>query len=109
MKRQDAVRQPATSPARLTSRSPPTYGRLWTSAPFPALRDELFRAGYASTAGERAEQMSRREFVTHDWVEPTFDAADIIRCGQDVFVRRRWPSNSQKIRGVMTIPFDDSL
>ena len=30
--------------------------------------------------------MRRREFVTHDWVEPTFDAADIIRCGRDVFV-----------------------
>ena len=24
--------------------------------------------------------------MTHDWVEPTFDAADIIRCGEDVFV-----------------------
>lgn len=53
---------------------------LWTAAPFPALRDELFRQGYAATAGERAAQVARREFVTHDWVEPTFDAADIIRC-----------------------------
>ena len=24
--------------------------------------------------------------MTHDWVEPTFDAADIIRCGEDIFV-----------------------
>jgi len=59
---------------------------LWTSAPFPALRDELFRDAYAETAARRAEQMVNREFVTKDWVEPTFDAADIIRCGRDVFV-----------------------
>ena len=59
---------------------------LWTSAPFPALRDELFRKEYAEQGDIRAEQMERREFVTHDWAEPVFDAADIIRCGRDVFV-----------------------
>ena len=82
---------------------------VWSAAPFPALRDELFRAGYARTASERAEQMVRREFVTHDWVEPTFDAADVIRCGRDVFVLHghtcnragfRWLEQQLKRRGV---------
>lgn len=59
---------------------------IWSAAPFPALKDELFREGYEHTADQRAEQMLAREFVTHDWVEPTFDAADIIRFGRDVFV-----------------------
>jgi glycine amidinotransferase len=59
---------------------------IWTPAPFPALRDDLFRENYSDQASMRAEQVARREFVTHDWVEPTFDAADIIRCGKDVFV-----------------------
>ena len=27
---------------------------VWSAAPFPALRDELFRAGYARTASGRA-------------------------------------------------------
>ena len=59
---------------------------VWSAAPFPALRDELFRAGYERTAAERAEQMARRECVTPDCGEPTVDAADVIRCGKDVFV-----------------------
>ena len=46
----------------------------------------MFRDGYASTAHKRAQQCLEREFVTHDWVQPSFDAADIIRCGEDVFV-----------------------
>ena len=48
--------------------------------------DKLFREGYASNGGNRSQQCLDKEFVTHDWVEPTFDAADIIRCGEDVFV-----------------------
>eukprot|EP00656_Telonema_subtile_P053634 TRINITY_DN781_c0_g1_i11.p1 TRINITY_DN781_c0_g1~~TRINITY_DN781_c0_g1_i11.p1 ORF type:complete len:249 (-),score=35.42 TRINITY_DN781_c0_g1_i11:658-1404(-) len=59
---------------------------IWSAVPFPSLRDATFREGYEHTAGQRAEQMQKKEFVTHDWVEPTFDAADIIRCGKDVFV-----------------------
>jgi len=59
---------------------------LWSPAPFPMLEDKLFREGYASTGAKRAQQCKDKEFVTHDWIEPTFDAADIIRCGEDVFV-----------------------
>ena len=50
------------------------------------VEDKLFREGYASTGAKRAQQCKDKEFVTHDWIEPTFDAADIIRCGEDVFV-----------------------
>ena len=46
----------------------------------------MFREGYASMGANRAQQCRDKEFVTLDWVEPTFDAADIIRCGEDVFV-----------------------
>lgn len=82
---------------------------IWTPAPFPSLRDELFREGYEETSADRAEQMERREFVTKDWIEPTFDAADIIRCGRDVFVLHghtcnragfRWIKHQLARRGV---------
>ena len=43
------------------------------------VEDKLFREGYASTGAKRAQQCKDKEFVTHDWIEPTFDAADIIR------------------------------
>ena len=58
----------------------------WCPAPFPALKDELFRDGYAETHAQRAEQMTTRTFVTKDGVEPVFDAADVLRFGSDVFV-----------------------
>eukprot|EP00940_MAST-03C_sp_MAST-3C-sp2_P000743 g743.t1 len=58
----------------------------WCPAPFPALKDEIFRDGYAETHAQRAEQMMARTFVTQDGVEPVFDAADILRFGSDIFV-----------------------
>lgn len=62
---------------------------LWSSAPHPAVPDELFRPNYSPkdlTLERRLEQMARQEFVTVDGIEPVFDAADAIRCGRDIFV-----------------------
>eukprot|EP00928_Gymnodinium_smaydae_P090852 TRINITY_DN74565_c0_g1_i1.p1 TRINITY_DN74565_c0_g1~~TRINITY_DN74565_c0_g1_i1.p1 ORF type:complete len:432 (+),score=21.54 TRINITY_DN74565_c0_g1_i1:63-1358(+) len=62
---------------------------LWSSGPHPAVPDALFRPGYHPkdlTMEERLRQMSRQEFVTVDGIEPVFDAADVIRCGRDIFV-----------------------
>lgn len=62
---------------------------LWSAGPHPAIPDELFREGYhkdGQTMEGRLDQVGRREFVTHDAVEPVFDAADAIRVGRDVFV-----------------------
>lgn len=57
-------------------------GAKWTSAPKPQLTDELYQSEYNETLyGEEAEY-AITEF------EPTFDAADFIRCGKDLFVQK---------------------
>jgi glycine amidinotransferase len=54
-------------------------GARWTSAPKPQLSDQLYDAHYE----EPAEGEPYR-WVINDF-EPTFDAADFIRCGRDLF------------------------
>lgn len=57
-------------------------GARWTAAPKPTLDPQLFDEDY--TVGE--------EWVTTDF-EPVFDAADMARCGKDVFVQRSHTTN----------------
>jgi glycine amidinotransferase len=55
--------------------------RRWTAAPKPELSDELFDNDYRDPGpGEIAYSVT--EF------EPTFDAADFVRFGRDIFVQR---------------------
>lgn len=57
-------------------------GAQWTSAPRPQLSDELFNEDYVETVpGENAS------YAINDF-EPTFDAADFIRCGRDIFAQK---------------------
>jgi glycine amidinotransferase len=58
-------------------------GARWTAAPKPQLLDELFDAG------------------SGDWIvtefEPTFDAADFVRCGLDIIGQRSHVTNDAGI------------
>lgn len=54
-------------------------GAKWTSAPKPELLDELYVHDYEEQPG----QTQFYSVVTEH--EPTFDAADFIRCGKDIF------------------------
>ncbi len=60
-------------------------GAKWTAAPKAQMSQELFR------------QNHKRDPVEWEWVttefEPVFDAADIIRCGKDLFFQRSHASN----------------
>jgi len=56
-------------------------GAKWTPAPRPQMSDELYNCHYVESDGDCPEY-SITEF------EPTFDAADFIRCGRDIFVQR---------------------
>lgn len=81
-------------------------GATWTAAPKPSLEPELFREDYV---------------VGRDWVttnfEPVFDAADMARCGRDVFVQRSHVTNEFGIEWLRrhlgdryrlhTVEFDD--
>ncbi len=62
-------------------------GARWTSAPKPQLTDELFNANYRETGPGEAMIYAVNEF------EPTFDAADFIRCGKDIFVQQSHVTN----------------
>ncbi|HRI67578.1 MAG TPA: hypothetical protein PK156_25210 [Polyangium sp.] len=67
-------------------------GARWTAAPKPELDDELFDPDYAESEDEDAPRYVINEF------EPTFDAADFIRCGKDIFVQQSQVTNMFGIR-----------
>lgn len=58
-------------------------GGRWTAAPPPRLSDELYRDDYDAEAGERV--------ITEH--EPTFDTADFVRCGTDIFAQKSHVTN----------------
>ncbi len=62
-------------------------GGRWTAAPKPQLADELFRSDYREPGPDEEFEYVITEF------EPTFDAADCIRCGRDIFVQQSHVTN----------------
>jgi glycine amidinotransferase len=61
-------------------------GARWTAAPRPTLRDEQFLAGDESLG------LCAPPYMVTEY-EPTFDAADFIRCGRDIFAQRSHVTN----------------
>lgn len=62
-------------------------GAKWTAAPKPELCDELFNYDY-----READKMEDLEYVITEF-EPTFDAADFIRCGKDIVYQNSHVTN----------------
>ncbi|MFL6234423.1 MAG: amidinotransferase [Thermoanaerobaculia bacterium] len=67
-------------------------GARWTAAPKPQLRDELYRQDYE----ESGEDLDIEYVIGED--EPTFDAADFIRCGADLFAQQSHVTNDLGIQ-----------
>jgi N-Dimethylarginine dimethylaminohydrolase len=63
-------------------------GAKWSAAPKPQLSEALYDYGYEEPTDGGAVKYVITEF------EPTFDAADFIRCGKDIFVQRSHVTNS---------------
>jgi glycine amidinotransferase len=61
----------------------------WTAAPKPLMRDQLYNYGY-----QRGQ-----EYVLTE-AEPVWDAADIARCGRDLFVQRSNVTNDAGIEWI---------
>ena len=59
-------------------------GARWVAAPRPELKDSLYDSDFGLAGHGR--------FVTTE-AEPTFDAADFVRCGRDLFVQRSHVTN----------------
>lgn len=62
-------------------------GARWSAVPKPELRDELYDYDWTETR----EGEPFRSVITE--YEPTFDAADFIRCGRDIFAQRSMVTN----------------
>jgi glycine amidinotransferase len=62
-------------------------GAKWTTAPKPQLSDEQYNYDYEVSAAGKEKNYVITEF------EPTFDAADFIRCGRDIFVQKSHVTN----------------
>src|SRR5205085_9526018 len=62
-------------------------GAKWTAAPKPQLSDDLYNYSYKEPLDGEALVYVISEF------EPTFDAADFIRCGRDIFTQRSHVTN----------------
>jgi glycine amidinotransferase len=57
-------------------------GAKWSAAPKPELRDELYDYEWTALPADGPSGLVITEF------EPTFDAADFVRCGRDVFAQK---------------------
>ncbi|MFF8656733.1 amidinotransferase [Streptomyces huasconensis] len=63
-------------------------GARWSSPPMPELSDELYVDGWT----DQPDGEPFRSVITE--FEPTFDAADFIRCGRDIFAQRSHVTNA---------------
>ena len=63
-------------------------GARWTSAPRPELSDDLFDQSYRLPPKGGPSRTILTEF------EPVFDAADLVRCGRDLFATRSNVTNA---------------
>jgi len=57
-------------------------GARWSAGPKPELKDELYNADWHEPKPGEPVRFVITEF------EPTFDAADFIRCGRDIFAQK---------------------
>ncbi len=67
-------------------------GAKWTAGPKPELKDELYDYNWRESAPGETTRLVITEF------EPTFEAADFIRCGRDVFAQKSNVTNEFGIR-----------
>lgn len=70
----------------------------WEAAPKPQLSDDSYKMDYLDvheSADEafRLAKVANCDFVTKDWHEPLFDAADVCRLGKDLFVQNGFTTN----------------
>lgn len=68
-------------------------GAKWTPAPKPSMSDKFYDLEYATKPIDQRYALTEKgQFVTGE-LEPSFDAADIVRFGRDLFVQRSHVTN----------------
>jgi glycine amidinotransferase len=73
----------------------------WEAAPKPRLSEKTYKKGFwekwnALSEEEKWEQSEKSEWIPTE-VEPLFDAADVVRCGKDLFVQKSMVTNQTGI------------
>merc|ERR1740117_528514 len=75
------------------------YERVrFLSAPMPSMADSMYNQKFFDVSDEeRFTQMRSYQFCVNE-TEPIFDAADITRCGKDIFVQKSMTTNDSGIK-----------
>jgi len=73
----------------------------WEAAPKPRLTERTYKKDYwkifhSLSEEEKLERTRRRDWILTE-VEPCFDAADVARCGRDLFVQQSTVTNAAGI------------
>ena len=71
----------------------------WIHPPKQTLSDKLYNKSYPLNINERIEYSKKYEYILNEY-EPVFDAADILRCGKDLFVQKGFTTNDMGIEWI---------
>jgi len=73
----------------------------WEAAPKPRLSEKTYKKGFWEKWNTLSEEEKWEESTKSEWipteVEPLFDAADVVRCGKDLFVQKSMVTNQSGI------------
>ncbi len=73
----------------------------WETAPKPRLTDRTYKKDFWKEWNSISEEEQWKRTVNSDWIisetEPLFDAADVARCGKDLFVQKSMVTNDAGI------------
>ncbi|MGB2965167.1 MAG: serine/threonine protein kinase [Anaerolineales bacterium] len=73
----------------------------WEAAPKPRLSEQTYKKGFWEKWNALSEEEKWEQSIKSEWlpteVEPLFDAADVVRCGKDLFVQKSMVTNQTGI------------
>ncbi|MBW2057156.1 MAG: serine/threonine protein kinase [Deltaproteobacteria bacterium] len=73
----------------------------WEAAPKPRLTERTYKKDFWKEWNSLSEEEKYKRAEKSDWiiteVEPLFDAADVVRCGKDLFVQKSMVTNDSGI------------
>ena len=72
-------------------------GCKWTACPKPLMDQELYRDEYDGLSQKERDALFEQGLFSTTDSEPCFEAADILRCGKDLFVQRSQVTNQMGI------------
>ena len=74
----------------------------WEAAPKPRLNEDTYKKNWWEEWNSLSQEEKYKRAEKSDWIvterEPLFDAADVVRCGKDLFVQKSMVTNEAGIR-----------